>query len=299
MANIGRHCDRRSINFGGLFIVDFIHSLTFEPNLPASSAPHASRRPLIPAHIWKTILPNPLLSIIIPAHNEEHRLPQTLEQVFAFLQAQDYSAEVIIVENGSHDHTFEIAQSYAQQYANCRVLQEQTPGKGLAVKKGMLAARGEYRFMCDADLSMPIVEVNRFIPPQLNDFEIAIASREAPGAVRYNEPEYRHLGGRAINLIIRLLALPSLNDTQCGFKCFRAPVAEDIFNYQTLTGWAFDIELLYIARRRGYRMCEIPIPWYFNPDTKLSPIWDALRMVLDIFAIHRNALQGRYNAQKI
>lgn len=244
-------------------------------------------------------MPTPLLSIVIPAHNEEFRLPHTLEQVFAFLQAQDYSTEVVIVENGSHDRTYEIAQSFARQYANCRVLQEQTPGKGLAVKKGMLAARGEYRFMCDADLSMPIAEVNRFIPPLLKDVEIAIASRETPGAVRYNEPEYRHLGGRAINLVIRLLALPGLNDTQCGFKCFRGHIAEDIFSCQTLTGWAFDIELLYIARRRGYRVREIPIPWYFNPDTKLSPIWDALKMVLDIFTIHRNALRGRYNAQKI
>ncbi len=240
----------------------------------------------------------PRLSIIIPAHNEEQRLPQTLEQVFNFIQVQSYLTEIIIVENGSHDRTFEIAQAFAQNHSPYRVLQEQTPGKGLAVRRGMLAAGGEFRFMCDADLSMPIAEVNRFLPPQINDFDIAIASREAPGAVRYNEPEYRHLGGRAINLMIRALALPGMHDTQCGFKCFRASVAEEIFARQTLTSWSFDIEILFQARRRGYRIREIPIPWYFNADTKLNPIRDALQMALDIFTIHKNALRGHYDAPK-
>jgi dolichyl-phosphate beta-glucosyltransferase len=237
---------------------------------------------------------HPFLSIIIPAHNEEDRLPNTLGQVFDFLRTKEYRAEVLVVENGSHDRTYKIAQSFAQQHPNCTVLQEDSPGKGWAVRRGMLAASGEFRFMCDADLSMPIVEVNRFIPPESSDFDIAIASREAPGSVRYNEPEYRHLGGRAINFMIRILALPGLHDTQCGFKCFRAPIAEDIFNYQTLPGWSFDIELLYIARRRGYHIQEIPIPWYFNPATKLSPVRDALQMILDIWIIHKNARRGLY-----
>ncbi len=237
---------------------------------------------------------SPLLSIIIPAYNEEQRLPDTLKQVFEFLKKQDYQAEVLVIENGSQDKTYDIAQSYSDQFSLYSVLQETLPGKGRAVQKGMLAARGQYRFMCDADLSMPIEEVNRFIPPMLEDFDIAIGSREAPGAVRYDEPEYRHLGGRAINLMIRLLALPGLQDTQCGFKCFRAPIVEDIFNQQTLNGWSFDIELLYIARRRNYHIKEIPIPWYFNPATKLSPVQDALQMALDIWTIRRNARRGLY-----
>jgi hypothetical protein len=158
----------------------------------------------------------------------------------------------------------------------------------------MLEAEGEYRFMCDADLSMPIGEVNRFLPPELTDFEIAIASREAPGAVRYDEPSYRHLGGRAVNWVIRILALPGLSDTQCGFKCFRAEAAEDLFHQQTLTGWAFDVELLYIGRKRGYRIRELPIPWYFNPESKVHAIRDALRMIKDIFRIRFNALRGGY-----
>jgi len=236
----------------------------------------------------------PHLSIVIPAHNEARRLPGTLEQVFAFLKQQDYACEVIVVENGSSDRTYEIALRYAEAHPSLRVLQETFPGKGQAVRRGMLEARGRYRFMCDADLSMPITELPKFLPAPGESLDIAIASREAPGAVRHNEPQYRHLGGRLINLAIRTLILPGLNDTQCGFKCFRDEVADDIFSRQTIPGWSFDIELLYIARQRGYRIAEIPIQWYFDPDTKLRAVKDALLLLRDIFLIHRNALRGIY-----
>ena len=236
----------------------------------------------------------PFLSVIIPARNEERRLPGTLDQVLAFLKSQPYSSEILVVENGSHDRTFEIAQEYASRCDFLQVLHSES-GKGSAVRCGMLAAKGEYRFMCDADLSMPIAEINNFIPPKLTDFDIAIGSREAPGAVRYNEPLYRHLGGRVVNIIVRLLALPGLNDSQCGFKCFPAPIVEDLFHRQTLSGWSFDIELLYIARLRGYRMVEVPIHWYFNADSKLNAVRDALRMISDILLIHRKAHQGLYD----
>jgi dolichyl-phosphate beta-glucosyltransferase len=247
------------------------------------------------AFTLRNLLTIPLLSIIIPAHNEENRLPNTLEQFFGFLRAQSYSTEVLVVENGSQDKTLEIAQSYISAHPNLIVLHEDSSGKGRAVRKGMLTARGEYRFMCDADLSMPITEINRFIPPALPIFDIAIASREAPGAIRYHEPGFRHWGGRGINLVIRFLALPGLYDTQCGFKCFRAPIAEDLYRYQTLTTWSFDIELLYIARQRGYKIIELPVPWYYKAETKVNPLKDALQMILDIFAIRRNARRGVYN----
>ena len=238
---------------------------------------------------------NPFLSIVIPAHNEESRLPRTLGKIFDFLKAQSYSYEVIIVENGSADRTLEFAQEYALKHPNLIVYQEQHPGKGNAVQQGMLKAKGQYRFICDADLSMPIEEIQKFIPPVLTDFDIAIGSREAPGAIRYNEPSYRHLGGRAINLAIRILILPGLNDTQCGFKCFSAKAAEDIFSQQTLSGWSFDIENLYIARRKKLRIKEIPIQWYYDPDSKVNAIRDALRMISDIFRIHLNSIRGKYD----
>jgi glycosyltransferase involved in cell wall biosynthesis len=238
--------------------------------------------------------PSVHLSLIIPAYNEEQRLPYTLEKTLTFIQQQPYAAEILIVENGSTDQTAEIAKAFAARHPQVTVLHESRPGKGNAVRRGMLAAQGTYRFMADADLSMPIEEVTRFLPPQLTDCDIAIASREAPGAVRYEEPAFRHWGGRAINTLIRLLALPGLHDTQCGFKCFRAPIAEDLFRHQTLPGWSFDIELLYIARLRGYRILEIPIPWHYRPESKVNPIRDAMRMALDILTIRKNAQTGKY-----
>ena len=233
------------------------------------------------------------LSIIIPAHNEENRLLKTLEKVIRFLYKQTFTCEVIVVENGSTDKTLDAAQQFAKQYKQVRVIQSER-GKGSAVKLGMLEAKGEYRFMCDADLSMPIEELTKFIPSSAKDFDIAIASREAKGAVRYNEPPYRHIGGRGINFLIQVLILPGLNDTQCGFKCFRADVAEKIFNLQTLHGWSFDIEILYIARQHGYDIQEIPIHWYHDAETKVRALPDAIRMFQDIFHIRANARRGIY-----
>lgn len=236
----------------------------------------------------------PFLSIIIPAYNEEDRLPNTLEQAFSFIQDQPYSAEVLVVENGSRDHTFEVAQSFTGQYSSLRVFQEAGRGKGLAVKRGMLEAYGEYRFMCDADLSMPITEISRFLPPALDNKDIVIASREAPGAIRYNEPHYRHWGGRVVNIMIRLLALPGLQDTQCGFKCFRREAAADLFGSMTLAGWSFDVEILYLARLRGWGITEIPIPWYYDPESKVRALQDSFKMFRDILQVRRNHRQGGY-----
>ena len=236
----------------------------------------------------------PFLSVIIPAYNEEHRLPATIGKISAYLEAQPYSYELIIVENGSQDGTFQIAQKFAEGNPNLRVLRESQRGKGLAVKLGMLEACGEYRFMCDADLSMPVTEISRFLPPALTEFDIAIASREGPGAIRYNEPAYRHFVGRVFNAMIRLIALPRLHDTQCGFKCFHQSVAEDLFRCQTLAGWSFDVEVLFIAEQRGYRIVELPIPWFFNPDSKVNVMQDSFQMAMDLLRIRLNGLRGEY-----
>jgi len=238
---------------------------------------------------------DPFLSIIIPAYNEESRLPNTLEQVFHFLGKQSFQSDVIVVENGSTDKTFGVAQKFADQHKNLRVIHNQERGKGGAVQRCVLEAHGEYVFICDADLSMPVGEISKFLPPALKDFDIAIGSREAPGAVRYNEPYYRHLTGRVFNMLIRFMVLPNLQDTQCGFKCLRARVARDIFPFQTLTGWAFDVELLYIAHHHGYHILEIPVDWYFNADSKVRVLRDSWRMFIDLLVIRRNAMRGRYD----
>jgi glycosyltransferase involved in cell wall biosynthesis len=238
----------------------------------------------------------PFLSLIIPVYNEAKRLPSALEQAYAYLQQQDYTFEVIVVENGSQDNTLQIALDFAQKHPRVRVLEQKQRGKGLAVKRGMLQAQGAYRFMCDVDFSMPISEIQRFLPPALKDFDIAIASREAPGSVRYHEPAHRHVIGRIYNSLIRWLLLPGLQDTQCGFKCFRAEVAKDLFPRQTLTGWSFDVEILFIARQRGYRIVEVPIAWYYNANSRIHLVRDSLQMGLDLLTIRWNAWRGVYGS---
>jgi len=232
---------------------------------------------------------------VIPVYNEERRLPAALGSLFSFLNQQEYSFEVLVVENGSQDRTYSLACSYMEKYPELRVFREKPRGKGLAVRRGMFEAVGEYRFMCDVDFSMPFSEINRFFPPELTDFDIAIASREVSGSRRFNEPFHRHLIGRVFNLLIRTLALPGFHDTQCGFKCFHAPVVEGLFHQQTVSGWTFDVEILFIARRRGYRIVEVPVPWYFNSESKVDVMRDSLQMALDLLAIRSKARQGLYS----
>lgn len=236
---------------------------------------------------------SPLLSVIIPAYNEEHRLPRSLQAIDRFLQTQPYAAEVLIVENGSSDRTTEVAEAFALTHPYVRVLHSEK-GKGAAVRLGMLEATGQYRFMCDADLSMPIEEVAKFLPPVLGDYGVAMASREAPGAHRYNEPWYRHIMGRVFNWIVRMLAIPQFQDTQCGFKCFEARAAEDVFRLQAMNGLGFDVEAVAIALARGYTVVEIPINWYFDADSRVRPVHDTIRMVREVLQVRRNLRTGVY-----
>ena len=236
----------------------------------------------------------PFLSIVIPAHNEARRLVPSLEKIDEYLQAQDYTAEVLIVENGSRDNTAEVAHEYAKTHPYVHVMEVDTRGKGLAVKAGMLEARGEYRFMCDADLSMPIDELDKFLPPKVAGCDIVIATREGEEANRVGEPEYRHMMGRVNNWIIKLMALREYEDTQCGFKMFRADVADDLFNVQLMNGIGFDVELLFIAKKRGYSVKEVPITWYFDPYSTMKLKDDTLNMLREIWQIRQNWKKGLY-----
>jgi len=229
----------------------------------------------------------PFLSIILPAHNEETRLPETLIHIENFVKTQSYSVETVIVENGSSDKTLEIAAIYAAGHKGVLVIHEDRPGKGLAVKQGMLAASGKYRFFCDVDFSMPIDQIPRFLPPQLEGVEIAIASREAKGAVRYDEPFFRHFVGRAFNMVVWVLALPGIKDTQCGFKCFSAEATEKLFPLQTINGWAFDVEILAIARQLGYKIVEVPVPWYYQPQSKVNVVKDFVLTVQELLKVRK------------
>jgi glycosyltransferase involved in cell wall biosynthesis len=234
------------------------------------------------------------LSIIIPAHNEEHRLPPTLMAVNAFLDKQPYASEILVVENGSQDLTAVVTEAFAAEHSRVKLLQTAGRGKGLAVRHGMLTGQGEYRFICDADLSMPIEELPKFLPPQCGEYSVAIGSREAPGARRFNEPPYRHMQGRVFSALVKWFAVPGFEDTQCGFKCFHAPAAEDLFRAQVFNGMSFDVEVLFIARKRGYHIIEIPINWYYRAESRVHPILDPLRMLRDILIVRRNWMAGRY-----
>jgi len=238
------------------------------------------------------------LSIIIPAYNEESRLPPSLKTVDAYLARQPYTSEMLVVENGSQDLTAVVTEAFAADHPRVRLIRERGRGKGLAVRRGMREAVGDYRFICDADLSMPIEEVAKFLPPQLENYDVAIGSREAPGARRFNEPIYRHLQGRVFSNLVKVLAMPGFEDTQCGFKCFRGEIAEDLFRAQVFDGMSFDVEVLYIARKRGYRIIEVPIDWYYRAESRVHPLADPLRMLRDILLIRRNWYGGRYERLK-
>jgi dolichyl-phosphate beta-glucosyltransferase len=240
----------------------------------------------------------PLVSIIVPAYNEEGRLPRSLTRIAEFVAQQPEPMEVLIVENGSRDRTTEVAEGFAAQHAWLRVLHSEK-GKGAAVRAGMLVGQGRFLFICDSDLSMPITELRKFLPPVCDDYDVAIGSREGPGSHRYGEPAYRHLLGRVYNLLVRILAIPGFADTQCGFKSFRRETAREIFAELTTTGWGFDVEALFIALHRGYRVTAVPINWYFDSDSRVNPGRDTIRMVRDLLRIRLNSWRGIYGPRKV
>jgi dolichyl-phosphate beta-glucosyltransferase len=237
----------------------------------------------------------PLASVIIPAWNEERRMPVSLQRVAAFVEEQSYPIEIIVVDDGSEDATPAIVERFAQEHPSITLLRNPHGRKGAAVRAGIARGQGEYLVISDTDLSVPIEELSKFLPPALDGYDVAIASREVPGARRVDEPYYRHLMGRVYNLLVRLLVVPGIQDTQCGFKAFRREVARDVFAYQTIDGWGFDVEILFIARRLGYRIVEVPVIWYYGTESKVSPVQDTLRMFRELLKVRRNARQGLYD----
>jgi dolichyl-phosphate beta-glucosyltransferase len=226
------------------------------------------------------------LSLVIPAYNEAGRLPATLDQIVAYLEQTPWDWTIRVVDDGSTDGTARVAERYGERDPRILVQREPHGGKGAAVTAGLLAATGDYRFICDADLSMPVRELAKFLPPLLAaGTDVAIGTREGAGARRVGEPTRRHLVGRAFNYLVQRLLLPGLNDTQCGFKMFTAAAVERIFHDMTVDGWSFDIEALYLARRRGLRIVEVPIEWHFRAESRLNVLRDGPAMFLDLLRI--------------
>jgi glycosyltransferase involved in cell wall biosynthesis len=237
----------------------------------------------------------PELSVIVPAYNEAQRLPSAIDLLTGYLDARPIRAEVLIVENGSVDRTPEIADTAACRDRRFRVLHVSERGKGLAVRTGMLASVGQVAIFCDVDFSMPVGEISSLYEAVTAGADIAIASRELKNSRRVGEPSHRHLMGRVFNWLVRVLAVRGLSDTQCGFKAFRHDVAHDLFARSVVDGWAFDVEVLFLAQRRGYVVDEVPITWYYDPSSRVQPFRDTMAMLRELVQIRRNALSGRYS----
>lgn len=234
------------------------------------------------------------LSIVVPAYNEERRLAGTLTTLRDFLNQQPWEWEVRVIDDGSDDRTAAIAESFAAAESRVVLQRDTHRGKGGAVRAGLLASRGAYRFMCDADLSMPVAELPRFLPPALSDFDVAIGSREGLHARRIGEPWHRHLMGRLFNYVVQIVALPGIEDSQCGFKMFTATAVDTIFPLVSVDGWAFDVEVLTIARVKGLRIVAVPIEWHYRPESRLSMVRDGFGMLAQILRIKMRALRGAY-----
>lgn len=236
----------------------------------------------------------PDLAVVIPAYNEALRIESTLRDISSYLQSSPWDWEIRVVDDGSGDRTADIVAAMSRDEPRIRLQPEPHRGKGGAVTAGLLATAAKYRFLCDADLSMPIAEIARFMPPALGDAQIAIGSREGAGARRVGEPWLRHIAGRGFNTIVRLLMIDSIQDTQCGFKMFTAEAVETIFPRVRVEGWAFDIEVLYIATLHGLRIREVPIEWHYRADSRLRMGRDGLGMLRELAEIRRRAKNGVY-----
>jgi glycosyltransferase involved in cell wall biosynthesis len=237
----------------------------------------------------------PEFSIIIPAYNEERRLPETLERIAAYVHISRRETEILVVDDGSTDRTAAIAESYRDKFPAFQVLSNgMNRGKGYSVRRGMLEARGCTVLFTDADLSAPIEEADKLFAA-LETHDAAIGSRALDrGLISVHQSRFREFAGIIFNTIVRLcLRLPFV-DTQCGFKAFRREPCRIIFEQQRVERFGFDPELLYLARRHGLRAVEIPVRWGHSPATKVSMFRDSLQMFLDVLVIRWNAIAGRY-----
>lgn len=240
----------------------------------------------------------PSLSIIIPAYNEARRLPLCLERVIAYLDQRGRTYEVLVVDDGSHDQTAQAVESVAHRCPHLRLIRlTSNMGKGAAVRRGMQAARGTYQLFADADGATPIEELARLESALLAGADLAIGSR----ALASQDPAFtvrarwhRSLLGTVFNNIVQRLGLRDIADTQCGFKLFRRSIAQDLFSVACVDGYAFDLELLYVARQRGYRLAEVPINWTDQPGSKVRPWRDGLVMLQELLAIRKRDAQGLY-----
>ena len=238
------------------------------------------------------------LSVIVPAYNEEQRLPPTLERLHAYLSTQPLHYEIVVVDDGSKDNTCGVVEQAMERIPYLRLVRQlPNAGKGAAVRRGMLAARGQLRVMCDADCSMPPEQLPRLLAPiAAGRTEISIGSRYAEGAkTDVKQPLYRVLWSRLANKVIQRSLVPGVRDTQCGFKAFTAEAARDLFSRGQINGWAFDLEILALARKRGFAIEEVGVEWMDDNRSRINPLKDMYKVVREAITIKRNLRSGVYN----
>jgi dolichyl-phosphate beta-glucosyltransferase len=235
----------------------------------------------------------PSLSVVVPAYNEERRLPPTLRRIHEFLEARGDSYEVVVVDDGSTDRTAD----YAREATEGRALvvrNDSNRGKGFSVRRGMLLAKGARRLMTDADLSTPIEELPRLAAQLDQGADVCIGSRAAAGAqVEVHQSWFRENTGRVFNLAVRLLAVHGISDTQCGFKLFSGPAADAVFGLSRVDGFSFDVEALFLAKKLGYAIREVPVVWRNDAATRVTWSRGALAF-LDLLRIRATDLSGGY-----
>lgn len=233
-------------------------------------------------------MPRPSLTIVIPAYNEARRLPPSLERIVAWVRTHpELAVDVLLVDDGSTDGTAEAARQAVGDRLPLTILRnEPNRGKGYSVRRGMLAAQGAVALFSDADLSTPIEEADRLLAAINDGADIAIGSRGLRESnIKVHQPWWRESAGRLFGVLTRLVALPGIRDSQCGFKAFRREAAQAVFSRQSLDGWAFDVELLVIARKLGYRIVEVPVHWENSPDSKVQMLRDGPGMLRDLLRV--------------
>jgi dolichyl-phosphate beta-glucosyltransferase len=230
----------------------------------------------------------PHLSVVIPAYNEEERLPQSLATVLDFLKKQSYESEIIISDDGSRDRTAALAAELLKGFPHQILVTSQNRGKGHAVRQGMLASQGDYILFTDADLSTPIEEVTRFLSHLEKDQDIVIGSRALPGSqVEIHQNFLRETMGKIFNLIAQMWTFKGIHDSQCGFKCFRREAARRLFSLQKLDGFSFDVEIVFLAQKLGFRLLELPVIWRNSAQSRVQVLRDPLLMFWDVLRIRR------------
>jgi dolichyl-phosphate beta-glucosyltransferase len=236
------------------------------------------------------------LSIVIPAYHEARRILPTLDKIRRYLASQAYQSEVIVVVDGGHDGTFQLVDRLRSSWPALRVLDNGTNrGKGYSVRRGMLEGTGRFLLFSDADLSTPIEEVERVVGALESGADVAIGSRALEASdVRVSQVWWRQAMGRTFNQVVRLMAVSGIGDTQCGFKCFGREAGRRIFDRQRTTGFAFDVELIWIARKLGYRVVEVPVTWVNDVASSVHPVADSIRILVDLVKVRVGDLRGHY-----